>query len=262
MISLFKFSRKLNFIFRNKQIKFSNYLAFSALKNNDGGRPTTPISPEKPLFDSSLKSGIYVITCLPLEKHYVGMSQHTTRRINAHKSKLNRNCHECKDLQQDFNTYGINNFVFKKLIFGTGLPKNELEEMETLILVTLPREKRYNLYTNWRKRGSETNPFFKKSHTAEARQAQSLANKGKPSGFSGKTQSEDVKRRVSEINSGTSSRDRKPLSIDNVFYESVTAAAEETGLARRLVRERCNSKEERFKNYKWVGNENTKKETE
>ena len=105
MISLFKFQK--NLIFINEQIKFSNYLAFSALKNNDGGRPTAPISAGKPLFDSSLKSGIYVITCLPLEKHYVGMSQHTTRRLNAHKSKLYRNCHDCRSLQEDFNTYGL-----------------------------------------------------------------------------------------------------------------------------------------------------------
>lgn len=217
----------------------------------------TPIS-SKQFFNHSLKSGTYVITCLPLDKHYVGVSENRTRRLNAHKSSLNRNCHDCRSLQEDFNTYGLNNFVFKKLLFGAGLPKDKLEEMETIILVTLPPEKRYNSYTNWRKRGSETNPFFKKSHTTEARQAQSLANKGKPSGFAGKTQSEDVKRRISQINSGTSSKDRrKPLSIDNVFYESVSAASEETGLARRLIRERCNSQEERFKNYRWVVNENT-----
>ena len=47
-----------------------------------------------------------------------------------------------------------------------------------------------------------------KQHTLEARQALSDANKGKPSPFLGKNQSEDVKMKISQNNSGSSSQDR------------------------------------------------------
>jgi predicted GIY-YIG superfamily endonuclease len=55
------------------------------------------------LFDASMKSGIYLITCLPLNKHYVGTSSHVVRRLNAHKSLLKRGCRENKKLQEDYN---------------------------------------------------------------------------------------------------------------------------------------------------------------
>jgi predicted GIY-YIG superfamily endonuclease len=45
------------------------------------------------------KSGLYMITCTPLDKHYVGASMYVTRRLNSHKSKLKRNCHDCQPLQ-------------------------------------------------------------------------------------------------------------------------------------------------------------------
>jgi hypothetical protein len=175
------------------------------------------------------------------------------RRVNAHKSTLRRNCHENSQLQLDYNTYGENKFDFKKLVFGAGLAKDALEQLETIILITLPPEQRYNKYTNWRKRGTESNPFLGRVHTLKAREAQSNKIKNKKSGFSGKTQSNEVKQMLSQQNSGCSSKDRrKPLFIDSEYYESVSAANESTGLARRLIRNRCNSTEVRFQNYKWA----------
>jgi hypothetical protein len=84
--------------------------------------------------------------------------------------------------------YGKEQFPFQKLEMGLGIDMPELERLETEILVQLEPEKRYNFYTNWRKRGSETNPFFGQQPTEDSREAQCLAN--------------------SEINSGMSSRDR------------------------------------------------------
>jgi group I intron endonuclease len=206
-----------------------------------------------PLFASTLKSGLYLIMCVPLEKYYIGQSSNVTRRINAHKSTLRRNCHENSQLQKDYITYGVDSFIFKKLLLGVGCDAKVLESLETDVLLTLPVEKKYNVYTNWRTRGSENNPFIGKTHTPEARKAQSDAKKGKSSNFAGSTQSNKVKQLISEQNRGQSSKDRrKPLYIDSRYYESITEASEKTGLVRRLIRERCNSTQERFKHYCWV----------
>jgi hypothetical protein len=201
----------------------------------------------------SPKSGLYIVTCKTLDKHYIGCSNHVTRLINAHKSKLRRKCHDNSFLQNDFNLYGETDFIFQKLEIGVGLDKKSLEGLETQLLVTYPKERLYNVYTNWRVRGSETNPFFGKEHTKEARLAQSLQNKGQTSHFLGKTQSAAVKQQISEMNRGMTSTDRrKPLYIKDVFYESVSDAETRFGLSRRLIRQRCNSTEERFKDYRWA----------
>jgi len=157
-------------------------------------------------------------------------------------------------MQTDFDNYGIENFLFEPLLlFGRRASKEELERLETEISLTLPADKRYNVYVNWRKRGSEVNPFYGKQHTIEARKAQSQSKLGQASNFSGKIQTEEVKKFLSQQNSGTSNKERrKPLYINNIYYESVSPAEEETKLSRRLIRERCNSKDFRWENYRWA----------
>ncbi len=205
------------------------------------------------LFKNSLKSGIYVITCLSLNKHYVGASSNVVRRLNAHKSLLRRGCHDNRALQEDYHKYGADSFIFQRLQLGVGQDKKSLETLETTVLLTLSPEQRYNVYTNWRKRGPENNPFLGKSHTIETRQSLSSANKGKESPFKGLTHTNELKEFVSQQNSGTTNVERrKPLYIDGVYYESVTEAYEKTGLQRRLIRKRCHSTEERFKIYQWA----------
>jgi hypothetical protein len=164
---------------------------------------------------------------------------------------LRAGIHENHELQKDFNQYGESHFLFQKLVFGTGLEKEDRRAFETMILVTLRPEQRYNVYTNWLKRGSLSNPFLGKRHTPESREAMSVAKKGKKSSFFGHVQSDLVKHIISQENTGKVDR-KKPLSIDGVFFESVTHASQVTGLSRRLIRERCHSNEKRFETSCWV----------
>lgn len=211
------------------------------------------VSHEKSMFPSTFKSGLYLITCIPLQKHYVGESKNVPSRLSAHKSRLRRGIHENQELQNDFHTYGEKAFLFQKLLVGSGVAKPERELLEVRILETLPRANRYNFYTNWRKREAITNAFFGKQHTLEARQAQSSAKKGKASPFAGHTQTNRVKDLVRRANTGKSDK-RKSLFIDDVFYESLSQASVMTGLNRKLLRERCNSQEPRFTNSRWSNN--------
>ncbi len=197
------------------------------------------------------KSGIYVISCIKNQKHYIGESNNITARLCAHKNKLRRNVHENKELQSDFNKYGEEFFLFQKLIFGNGLDKEKRLELETIILLILEPNKRYNVYINWKKRDQKLNPFFNKKHSFEARNAQSFLKKGKISPFKGRKQTNEIKKMLSKINSNkTSSERRKPVIIDDIYYESISEASQKTGLNRRLIREHCHDKT-RFENFKW-----------
>lgn len=203
------------------------------------------------LFDFK-KQGVYVITCLKNNKHYVGESNNVTARLCAHKNKLKRQIHEIDVLQHDFNQYGERFFLFQKLIFGYGATKERRLELETLILETL-EYKCYNSYIGYKRRENayKNNPFFGKTHTYEARLTQSLAKKGKQSLFKGHLQTDEVKKKISTSNLNKSSKlRRKAVFIDNVYYESISQASEKTGFNRRLIRERCHDCN-RFENYTW-----------
>ena len=138
------------------------------------------------------KSKLYVITCKKNNKHYIGQSSNVNVRLNAHKNKLKRNIHENKNLQFDFNKYGEKYFLFQKLIFGNGLDKQKWLELETVILITLQPNKRYNIYTNLKTRDPKLNPFFNKKHSLEARNTQSFSKLGKTSPFKNRKQTKVV----------------------------------------------------------------------
>jgi group I intron endonuclease len=202
------------------------------------------------LFDFK-KSGIYKISCIKKEKHYIGESENITARLCAHKNKLRRNIHENNELQSDFNQYGEKCFLFEKLIFGNGIDKENRLKLETLILLTLKPQNRYNIYINWKKRDEYLNAFFNKKHTDEAQKAQSISKKNKSSPFKDKKHNNEIKKMLSKINSNkTTIERRKPVIIDCIYYESISEASEKTRLNRRLIRERCHDKT-RFENFKW-----------
>lgn len=145
-------------------------------------------------------------------------------------------------------------------MLGRGSSKQQLEDLETIIVSTLSPESRYNRYTNWRKRGKILNPFYGHTHTSEARKAQSVTKIGKKSNFAGHKQTNQVKQIISQHNAGYFNTvegrtdRRKPLYIDSLYYESVSEVSEKTGLSRRLIRKRCHSQEKRFQHYRWAEN--------
>ena len=197
-----------------------------------------------------IKSGLYIIQCVENACTYVGESENVTARLNAHKNQLRREIHSNFKLQQDFNRYGEGRFVFQKLQFGFGGNPQTRLEFETILLGVLSPEKRYNTYVHWRTRSRETNPFFNRRHTPEARATLSKALSNRPSAFLNKKQSNLVKELISKHNSNGGNR-KKGVYIDDVFYESVTEAWQKTGLSRRIIRANCHSEEQRHAAYRW-----------
>ena len=59
-------------------------------------------------------SGIYKIYCITEDKYYIGQSIDVLNRLEQHKRELIKGEHINSKLQNAFNSYGENNFVFEK----------------------------------------------------------------------------------------------------------------------------------------------------
>jgi group I intron endonuclease len=90
-------------------------------------------------------SGIYIITCIVNNKHYIGKSVHCFHRIGKHKIALKENRHHSYHLQRAYDKYGADNFVFEIL---EEYPKDILTFMEKYwinLLDTCNRRHGYNI---------------------------------------------------------------------------------------------------------------------
>lgn len=59
-----------------------------------------------------MKSGIYIITNIVTHKVYVGSAVNIKLRWNKHKHLLKENRHHSKHLQNSYNKYGTDNFIY------------------------------------------------------------------------------------------------------------------------------------------------------
>ena len=69
--------------------------------------------------------GIYIIKCAFENKVYIGSSVDIDRRWKEHRSKLNKEAHANKQLQEDWDAYGDESFSFEILEETTNLIKAE-----------------------------------------------------------------------------------------------------------------------------------------
>ena len=80
-------------------------------------------------------SGIYLIINLQNNKFYVGSAINVRKRKNKHLQQLRKNKHDNQYLQNSFNKYGENNFVF--LLIEDVPDKNNLTTREQYWIDTL-----------------------------------------------------------------------------------------------------------------------------
>ena len=73
-------------------------------------------------------TGIYKITCIPINKSYIGQSVSIKRRWSAHKTALKHNIHNNYKLQEAYNLYGENSFSFEILELCPAKTLNEKEK--------------------------------------------------------------------------------------------------------------------------------------
>jgi hypothetical protein len=62
--------------------------------------------------------GVYEIRCIPKNRVYIGESENLLVRLGKHVASLTQNQHDCVDLQQDWNQFGLQGHSFHILRRG------------------------------------------------------------------------------------------------------------------------------------------------
>ena len=97
--------------------------------------------PKKP----KIISGIYRITCLANNKHYIGSSDNVMRRLKTHERELEQGSHNNRRLQHDYDEYGSGFFEFR--VVFVDIPKEKLTAYEKVAIYlydSIVMYKRYN----------------------------------------------------------------------------------------------------------------------
>jgi len=168
------------------------------------------------------RSGVYQIRNIENDHIYVGStSKEFRKRWNIHRHLLRKQNHHSPHLQNAWNLYGEDNFVFEileEIIF----PKDKMKAREIIIkyeqiwidslqpeynvckfagsCLGIKRSEEYKQKMSEIKSG-ENHPMFGKHHDEETKRKMSDAQSGEKNPMYGKTHSLKVKKILSEINS-------------------------------------------------------------
>lgn len=92
---------------------------------------------------SKLKGqGVYQIRCVKENKCYIGSSKDCQERVQKHFSELRLNRHTNKRLQEAFNKYGIENFIYSVVLYVAN--ESDLLQKETEYQVKIGIDNLYN----------------------------------------------------------------------------------------------------------------------
>lgn len=69
-------------------------------------------------LDKFITPGIYEIQCISKKKVYIGETEQLLAYLGMHSASLKQNKHDCRELQEDWNQFGKDNFTFKVICFG------------------------------------------------------------------------------------------------------------------------------------------------
>lgn len=113
-------------------------------------------------------------------RYYIGSSLDYKKRKRDHFNLLKGGNHHNKPMQEDYNIYGAESFKFEVLKLFNGIDRNALFDIEQEFISKSNESMRYNLYDN----------------------AFGMSYRGKDNPMFGKTHSEEIRQKLSEINSG------------------------------------------------------------
>ena len=111
----------------------------------------------------SINCGVYCIRCKVNNKAYIGSSADIKKRWIEHKSRLKVGKHPNKQLQEDYNKYGADNFLYSILINCESQYLLKYESMYILLFDTMHINKGYNitLPSNTQLYNTEYKPLYK-----------------------------------------------------------------------------------------------------
>lgn len=208
-------------------------------------------------------TGIYKITFIGTERVYIGSSFKLKTRRSTHLTELRANRHHSIKLQNAYNKYGEDNFIFEVLEELDNLTRDELFQREQYYMENYSSFKDgYNMSPNawtmvkqWTDEDKlvkseamtgEGNHFFGKTHSGETKRKLSENAKqriGEKNPFYGKKHSEETKDKL---------RNRPVYNkvscyINDIFYDTIMEASINLGIPYKTVRRRLSSN--KFPNY-------------
>ena len=170
--------------------------------------------------------GVYKITCLSSGKYYIGYSKEIEKRFHTHKMLLRASRHFNILLQRAYDKYGCDDFTFD--ILHTCNATDEAKELELKYLEdTNIRPLLYNIHYNnsggdlltYHPNRTEIIEKMKvnlterfNNMTMEERHQKYGQKIGEKNGMYGRTHTDEVKKRLSEINTGRKYCNRKAVS--------------------------------------------------
>ncbi|MFK7678638.1 GIY-YIG nuclease family protein [Bacillus sp. Wb] len=181
---------------------------------------------------------IYSITCLTNNVKYIGRSQEVEKRWRAHKNMLRRSLHNNTLLQNDWNLYGEDAFLFEILHEFNDLDESIIKEQEYIDDDSVIK---YNISDA--KAGGDT--FTNNPRKEEIRKLKSINSSGENNPMYGKPKSDLMIKRVKEANS-------KPVTIDGIKYSSAIEASRTLNVKPTTVNYRIQSKSSRFENWNYA----------
>jgi group I intron endonuclease len=158
-----------------------------------------------------MDSGIYQIRNTENNKKYIGQTKDLEKRKKQHLYNLEHNKHSNIHLQNAFNIYGENSFIFEILktcepflltFYEQNFVNENFDYLYNIRKECVKSSKGVIFSDNHKMKISKAimgnkNPFYGKTHTEDIRKKISLSRKGK-------SLSEETKRKISEANKGKS----------------------------------------------------------
>ena len=156
-------------------------------------------------------SCVYQIRNIINNKIYIGSTINLKSRINEHKNDLKKNIHSNQYLQNAWNKYGQQSFVFEILI----IEENDWKGLEQYYIDLLKPD--YNIAKN------VFASFLGRQHTEETKKK--IGRKGRKHHFFGKKHSENTKKQISE-----SGFNREPCTLETRNKLSKSSSGENNGM--------------------------------
>jgi hypothetical protein len=95
-------------------VDFGDVFTNQPTNNTNPGSSPDPLEPQL----INMGPGLYAIVCSKTGKIYFGESENLLYRLGMHYKELVKGKHECKQLQEDWNSHGLANISFVSLSVG------------------------------------------------------------------------------------------------------------------------------------------------
>ena len=206
----------------------------------------------------SKKMGVYQIRNLLNDKIYIGSSKNIDQRWAEHVSLLRGNYHHNPHLQNAWNKYGEDEFIFEMIEVMKDENKLLLREQWCLdncspdyniaLYASSPMKGRKMSDEN-RKRQSiaysgEGHPLWGKHHSDSTKKKMSLAKsgdvmRGENNGMWGRTHTKEARKRISDVNKGRILSDERKKQIGDRFRGKKLSTAHREKIAKANSGENC-----------------------